>query len=583
MSNPYETTDLFCTGGGSPPSTEEELDAFCTSGSSPTSPSFLDAVLLQPITARYTPLQGQMPYLRKPLLEIIDQEPEPTVCILTHLQLEDLSPRPTGTQFCTRIGKPFVREDSTSVSAGATFNPTPYYPYSHNLLEPSGVEIKQNYPSGYEDTVHPSLRQWATSQTPARNHLCDHRLRRQDILKRTVSHINAEGNGSVLPGVQSAALWQRMGLHAVSKSGGAELELRFTHAEDNAPLAGVLPEFFDAPSVPSEVARATVDKSADRVRDDVSKYDKYPDTVRERAELLLLPTQKAQREKAVEDSGKRYMIGTLEKPDSELLAYWNQRLLKASKSEKTPLAEEIDFYPQEGNFGENKSDGREHSPSDEWQDSRDMRINGVSLDGTRETQGDRPNDHQGRSEWQKLWQARFNPFNKKCKDVTPEDIRQVTEDPDFPCELARMQAMFGNVPIEELAAKLGITPNNLVKNLSRSRDLPGYWEQMLDGIDVSKAGGRFGIRIHLNGRNELKILGASDDPPSKLLLALEKEQAKSKKGALKLVRRRARQEKWSATRRGEEEGAAINRINEAYAKEIELLKSLKGVAMSHFP
>ena len=55
--------------------------------------------LLQPIPARYTLLQGQMPYLRKPLVEVVREEPESATSAPAHLHFADISPRPHGIQF----------------------------------------------------------------------------------------------------------------------------------------------------------------------------------------------------------------------------------------------------------------------------------------------------------------------------------------------------------------------------------------------------------------------------------------------------------------------------------------------------
>jgi hypothetical protein len=240
--------------------------------------------------------------------------------------------------------------------------------------------------------------------------------------------------------------------------------------------------------------------------------------------------------------------------------------------EQLGLPEEVDFYPP--SFSESGSDGRERSPEDERVYER--QFDGINFDGNCETTGSRPHDHQSRSEWQKRWQARFNPLNKKWKDTTLADRLGVIGEPDFSRELARMQVMFNGKTIQELAEQLDITPNALTKSLSRNKDLPSHLEQMFAGIDDSKAYGRFGIVVRMNGRNELKILGASDDPPSKLQLALGREQAKTRKAALKLLCRHARRKKWDATRQQAEKDAAIKRIDHAYAPANATLSWLMG-------
>jgi len=150
------------------------------------------------------------------------------------------------------------------------------------------------------------------------------------------------------------------------------------------------------------------------------------------------------------------------------------------------------------------------------------------------------------------------------KDATDADKQRVKENPDFPLEVARRQVMFHNASIEELSEGLNIEANTLTKYLSRNKDLPSYFETIFSGIDVARANGLFGIVIHINSRNELKILGEANDPCSKLLFALGKAEANTIKAALKLVRRRARQTKWDSTRRQQEETAAIKRVSQAY-------------------
>ena len=410
-----------------------------------------------------------------------------------------------------------------------------------------------SYPSGEQDYVDVSLRQWTKSakiHPTDQNHLCQYRYNRY-----------VHCSGAVPPAAQTSPdNW---------------CQPPRAYPPNLVPLT-----FRNGNDIDDEIegARSRVSKIA-------TEYELDWRTRAEREEFLR-QTRKARRSphglpprKAIKRLRELNDIrgnvdhepvpilktSNLPEPPPELLVYWNDLL------ERFGLPEEVDFYPP--SFSENGSDGRERSPEDEI---CERQFDAINFDGNCETTGVRPHDHQSRSEWQKRWQALFNPSNKDWKDATPADFRGVIEDPDFPRELARMQVMFNGLTIQELAGQLSTTPNALTKSLSRNKDLPSQLERMIAGIDDSKADSRFGVVVHMNGRNELKILGTSDDPTSKLHLALKKEHAKSRKAALKLARRNARRKKWDATKWQAEEEAAIKRIDQAYAPINAMLSGLMG-------
>ena len=411
-----------------------------------------------------------------------------------------------------------------------------------------------SYSSGEQDYVDISLRQWAKSakiHPTDQNHLCQYRFNRY-----------VHCSGAVPPAAQTSPdNWS---------------EPPRAYPPNLVPLTSRNGVDIDGEI---EAGRSRVSKVAEEYELDWHTQAEREDFLRQTRRAChsphgLPPRKGIKRLRELNDirgTVDHEPVGTLKtgslpEPPNELLAYWNDLL------ERLGLPEEINYYPR--SFSENGSDGRERSLEDEKINER--QFDGINFDGNCETTGVRPHDHQSRSEWQKRWQARFNPFNKEWKDATPADFREVTEDSDFSRELARMQVMFSGSTIQELAERLGTTPNSITKSLSRNKRLPSHLEWIFAGIDDSKAYGRFGVIVRMNGRNELKILGTDYDPTSKLKLALKEEQAKSRRAALKLLRRNARRKKWNAPRRQAEEEAAIKRIDQAYAPVNAMFSGLMG-------
>jgi hypothetical protein len=243
-------------------------------------------------------------------------------------------------------------------------------------------------------------------------------------------------------------------------------------------------------------------------------------------------------------------VGALNKPPAALWELWNDRLLEVSKYAKTPLAEDIDFYPP-GPAPENTHDGRERSPDDEA--VHDKQFDGINYDGMCETTG----DISERSKLFPLWKAKFNP---EGLPRTPDAEEEMRQQPDFQREVARYQVEFGGVRNNEAAELLDMEPNTLTKYFSNTAELEG----MYPGVDFSKAVRRYFCITTRNNRDRLIILGKVSDPLSKILKAFVSEWKKSEVEAVKYARKNAKRDGVGKRVTAKRVAEAKRRIADAY-------------------
>lgn len=204
------------------------------------------------------------------------------------------------------------------------------------------------------EPVHPSLRDWAHSQAKPQptdqNHLCEYRYNR---------HIFC--SGKIPPASQTAALWQ-MGIPPIPEMPSAPTLLELIQREKRlireqrknrwllAQIVGGYESDWRTQAERDDLLRATKKARC-------SSHGLPPRSVVKNIDghvpLNVVPILKT---------------GSLPQPSEAVLAEWNIALYDASKDEKTPFKEEIDFYQRpvsEHGDAEHSNDGRERSPDDE--------------------------------------------------------------------------------------------------------------------------------------------------------------------------------------------------------------------------
>jgi hypothetical protein len=226
----------------------------------------------------------------------------------------------------------------------------------------------------------------------------------------------------------------------------------------------------------------------------------------------------------------------LSQPSNDLLHEWNRKLLEHSQSEKTPLKEELDFYPPSSR--ENTADGRERSPDDEKVTG--FEFDGINHEGVRETgswQGTEqvtpvPEPH--REVWLVPRRTYFNPLKKKLNEATEDDKSDVTEDPDFIRACKEYEIEFGGQRVTEAAQELGLSANTLSQQISRQEYMSLY-----PGIDIAGSQGKFFCVVTLGGKSYLKILGEADAPMAEVWKAFIDAWCASESNAIKQARKSA--------------------------------------------
>ena len=384
-----------------------------------------------------------------------------------------------------------------------------------------------------EEPLHLSLRRAKSTKTHStdQNHLCETRYNR---------HIFC--SGKIPPASQTAAVWQ-MGIPHV-------------------------PDVFRAPTLLELIQRkkrliGEQRESRRLLSEIVSGYEADWRTQAERDDLLRA-TKKARRSphglpprSIVKDIDGRVPLnviptlkmGTLPQPSDDLLHKWNEILMEHSKNEKTPLKEEIDFYPPSSL--ENRSDGREKSSDDEKVSGSEF--DGLNNNGLRETTEGVPS----REEWLEPRRYLFNPSDKTWSEVAAEDMTDATNRLDFAQTVREYAIEFSNLRVKEAAEQLGLKPNTLSQRISR-QELNSMFH------DVDFPTGHFFCVVTLKGVNFLKILGSADASLPNVLAAFLREWKASEVNAVKMVRKAAMKSGVSQKDREQMECDAVEGVRDAY-------------------
>jgi hypothetical protein len=397
--------------------------------------------------------------------------------------------------------------------------------------------------------IDSSLRNWAKStetHSTDQNHLCESRYNR---------HIFC--SGKIPPAGETAAVWQ-MGIPRV-------------------------PDVFPTPTLLELIKREKKLVREQRERRwllsrIVSGYEADWCTQAERDDLLRA-TKKARRaphglspRSIVKDIDGRVPLnvvptlktGNLPQPSDDSLHEWNKILLEHSKTEKTPLKEEIDSYASW--FIET---GREKSRDDKGVNG--FEFDGINNDGMRETTLDGPNDVNRRSEYQKKY-LQVIPYDTLRRGRTREAEQAVRNHRDFLVDAVRHHAQRRNTPIVEIAEQMGVSYDWLRQQFSRGNQTLDVYQTNPNVAAVRELIGNrktpipdgFNVAIRLNNTAEIKYLGALTDSPKQHLRALSRHQKLTIKDALKNVRRKARANGWKAELLKVESQATHTRIAQGY-------------------
>lgn len=390
-----------------------------------------------------------------------------------------------------------------------------------------------------QDWVDLSLRKWAKSaetHSTDQNHLCESRFNRYIF-----------SSSKIPPASQTAAVWQ-IGIPPVP---------------DAFPVKTLLERIQREKRLIREQR-----KSRWLLAQKINGYESDWRTQAERDVLLRVKTT------CVKDvSGRVHPIlktGSLPQPSVELLREWNEILLEHSKSEKTPLKEEIDFYPL--SFGENNFDGRERSSDDEKVSG--FEFDDINNNGVRETTEGVPR----REQWLEPRRYLFNSSDKTWSEVTVEDITDVTNHPDFAQTIREYAIEFSNLRVKEAAEQLGLKPNTLSQKISRQELNP-----MFHDVDFSQTMGHYFCIVTLNGVNHLKILGKAKAPLSEVLAKFLDEWKKSETNAVKQARKTAKRNGVDQPTVEGREREAVERIRDAYETVIGVfMPDAEGIGCTYF-
>jgi hypothetical protein len=389
-----------------------------------------------------------------------------------------------------------------------------------------------SYPAEEQDWVDPSLRKWSKStdtHSTDQNVLCECRYNR---------YINVSG----LPAraAQTRAVWNPPLHRATEPSkldfGTQRLTVLIKKERDRIRLHRLVADY--ERDWRTQAERENLVRATKKAR--CSPHGLPPRSIVKdidgRVPLNVVPTLKT---------------GRLPQPPAELVTVWNDILLEHSKNDKTPLKEEIDFYPP--TFVEHSYDGRERASDDERVSER--QFDGINDEDMRETTEGEPH----REKWLKPRRKLFNPLGKKWNEASADDIADVTEHPDFVQTTREYDIEFSNLRVNEAAEQLGLKPNTLSQRISRQE-----LASMYDDVDFSKAIGKYFCVVTLNGRNHLKILGEADASLADVLKTFVTEWGKSEASAVKQVRKTAKSQGVGQRTIQNREREAVERIRAAY-------------------
>jgi hypothetical protein len=406
-----------------------------------------------------------------------------------------------------------------------------------------------SHPTEEQDWVDVSLRMWAKS---TKTHSTDQNLRCESRYNRYIF-----SSGKIPPASQTTAVWQ---MNIPARLSG------------DTPL---VPDVFPAPTLSELIQR---EKKLIREQHEcryllsqiVSGYEADWRTQAERDDLL-----RASKQACPSAYGRvsfyfpTLKTGRLPQPSDDSLHEWNEILLEHSKDEKTPLKEEIDFYPPSSS--ENNFDGRERSSDDDKVNGSEF--NGLNNGGVRETTEGVPN----REQWLDPRRYLFNPLGKKWSEVTDGDIADVTDRSDFAQIVGEYAIEFSNLTVKELAEQLGLKPNTLTKRISR-QDL----KSMFHDVDIARTAGNYFCIVTLKGENSLKMLGKADAPLAEVLSAFMDERRKSESNAVKQTRKTAKKNGVERKALKELERGTVERIRDAYDTVIGLFVPDAGISGTFF-
>ena len=231
------------------------------------------------------------------------------------------------------------------------------------------------------------------------------------------------------------------------------------------------------------------------------------------------------------------------------------RFIPAKKTDEQDGEE--GFEPEENTFRPERSLDDERISGSEFDH--------VTIDGVRETgswqstEQVEPVPEPHRENWLAPRRLHFNPLGKRWSQVTPDDIADVSEHPNFAQTVREYDIEFSNLRVNEAAEQLGLKPSALSQRITRQE-----LNSMFHEVDFSKTMGHFFCIVTLNGVDHLKILGEAEAPLSEILSKFLDEWQKSEINAVKQTRKTAKRNGVDQPTVEERERAAVERIREAY-------------------
>jgi hypothetical protein len=207
---------------------------------------------------------------------------------------------------------------------------------------------------------------------------------------------------------------------------------------------------------------------------------------------------------------------------------------------------------KESNWFPNSSGLNKYLESQGLGDGTGFSIDGW-LDGVRETEQGVPN----KEKWLEPRRTRWNPTGKKWADVTPADLEEIKDDPEFATNESEYGMTFCGVRITESAEPQNLKPNTLSKRISRLE-----LKRMFH--DVEFPSGQYFCVVSLHKENRLVLLGSADTPLSDVLANFLEEWRKSEKNAIKQARNAAKKSGADQQTREQMERDATEGVRAAY-------------------
>jgi hypothetical protein len=444
--------------------------------------SFRNVCLQQPIPARHTPLQGQMPYIRRPLVEAVREEPEPVTSAPTHLHFADLSPRPQGIQF---------RHPVHLKWAAADFERVWRFDELMNNNGPRDV-VRDG-----DDWSHP-----------------------------------AHSESTLLPASETADLWhmeipppvpkepQRLSFGSTRADVRANIELSRNYVER-------LRNDYEQSKTVNQQAGA----------EPVWTFE-LQERWNEDLKVLGMP------EEPVYVVTKGFAVKKWESDEAYARAIEHEEdLAERRRLEEEKYAYQSATSEDSADRNQRTDYDDAVWSDDESGDSGfDRAGDHITNDGMRETRGDRPNDHQERKHWFPFFRAILNEEGWTAVEYewgpegftavggrTPEHEAEIRNHPRFPELVALYQVLFSGRSIDELG--IDKDPNTAAKWLARAKEIRNPLDRIPES-ERQRAIGHYVCTIVLNNRAMLKVLAPLDAPIADAVAAFNNERQQARRKAI---------------------------------------------------